>query len=131
MAWDCKTMPWKNAYVQEFEGVPFQFFLQQLNDEKSKLYMQKYMVPNSKENNINGIAQVNIYGTLTEKDKDIIKALFLNYDTQEEVITVSIGTQIISFIDSDTYKVEVLVDCNNSEYSMRQLGIGDLLIRNT
>jgi hypothetical protein len=126
-----KTMPWKNSYIQEFEGVPFQFFLQQLNDEKSKSYMQQYMVTNSKENNINGISQVKIYGALTEKDKNIIKALFQNYDVQGETITVSIGTQLVSFIESDTYKIEVLLDCNNKEFSKKELGIGNLLIQNT
>ena len=40
-----KTMPWKNSYLPKFKVMPFQFFLQQLNDEKSKAFMQKYMVP--------------------------------------------------------------------------------------
>jgi hypothetical protein len=42
-----KTMPWRNAYLPEFTGVPFQFFLQQMNDEKSRNFMEQYMVPNT------------------------------------------------------------------------------------
>lgn len=126
-----RTMPWKNSYLPKFEGVPFQFFLQQLNDEKSKEFMQQYMVPNSRENNIQGISQVKIYGALTEKDKSIISALFANYSETEGTITVELGTQTISFIESNTYKVEVLLDCNHSEYTAKQLEIGNLLIRNS
>ena len=75
-----KTMPWRNSYLPEFEGVPFQFFLQQLNDEKSKNYMEQYMVPNSRDNDIEGISEVIIYGNLTENDKRIIYALFDDYE---------------------------------------------------
>ncbi len=123
-----KTMPWKNSYLPKFEGMPFQFFLQQLNDEKSKEYMQKYMVPNSRENNINGILEVKIYGILTEQDKNIIKALFNDYTVTDSTITVSLGNQIISFIESKKYSVEVILDCENEEKSTKQLVIGNNLI---
>ncbi len=125
-----KTMPWKNSYLPVFEGVPFQFFLQQMNDEKSKNFMQQYMVPNSNDHNINGISQVNIYGAWTEKDKELIKEIFVDYEVQDDMITISIETQTICCIDSDVYKVEVLLDCSNTEYSKRELEIGNLTIRN-
>ena len=123
-----KTMPWKNAYLPKFEGMPFQFFLQQLNDEKSKAYMQKYMVPNSREKNIEGILEVKIYGTLTEQDKNIIKALFQDYKINASTITASLGHQTISFIESKNHSVEVILDCDNEEMSNKQLEIGDNLI---
>lgn len=123
-----KTMPWKNSYLPKFEGMPFQFFLQQLNDEKSKAYMQKYMVPNSRDTNINGILEVKIYGTLTELDKSIIKALFQDYHIGDHTITVSLGNQIISFVESQEHLVEVILDCDNEEKLTRQLEIGNNLI---
>lgn len=125
-----KTMPWKNSYLPVFEGVPFQFFLQQMNDEKSKDFMRQYMVPNSKEKNINGISQVNIYGAWTEKDKELITKIFSDYVVQDGSITIEIGNQTICCIDSDEYRVEVLLDCNNNEYSKKQLEIGNLMIMN-
>ena len=125
-----KTMPWKNAYLPEFEIMPFQFFLQQLNDEKSKAYMQKYMVPNSNENNINGISEVKIYGNLTKNDKNMINVLFQTYTNKDGIITISIGNQILSFIESNKHKVEVILNCNNEKFSNKQLEIGNVLIRN-
>lgn len=125
-----KSMPWKNSYLPEFEGVSFQFFLQQLDNEKVKSYMQKHMVPNGKEKNINGISEVKIYGTLTEKDKSIIKALFQDYDIQDGTITISIGSQAISFLESEQESIEVLLDCNNGKYSAISVEIENVLIKN-
>lgn len=123
-----KTMPWKNAYLPRFEGVPFQFFLQQMNDEKSKAFMQQYMVPNSRENNINGISEVKIYGTLTEHDQNIIKVLFDDYKINGTEITVSLGKQTISFIESKNYFVEVILDCENENIATKKLEIGENLV---
>lgn len=125
-----KTMPWKNSYLPVFEGVPFQFFLQQMNDEKSKNFMQQYMVPNSKDQNINGISQVKIYGAWTEKDKELIKEIFAHCEVEDKKITIFLDNQTICCIDSDTYKVEVLLDCNHSEYAKRELNMGNLRIGN-
>ncbi|MFY3790757.1 VOC family protein [Ureibacillus sp. MALMAid1270] len=126
-----KTMPWKNSYLPKFEGMPFQFFLQQLNDEKSKAYMQQYMVPNSRETNINGILEVRIYGILTEHDKKIIKALFQEYEIRDSTIIVSLGGQTISFVESEKHSIEVILDCVNEEKSTKQLEIGNLIIKNS
>ena len=126
-----KTMPWKNSYLPKFERMPFQFFLQQLNDEKSKAFMQQYMVPNSREKNIHGILEVKIYGTLVEQDKNIIKALFQDYKINDTTITVSLGRQIISFVESKVHSVEVILDCENEEKSTKQIEIGNnLTIKN-
>ena len=125
-----KTMPWKNSYLPMFEGIPFQFFLQQLNDEKSKAFMQQYMVPNSREMNINGILEVKIYGILTEQDKNIIKVLFQDIEVQDRTITISLGRQTISFVESKNHSVEVILDCANEAKSTKQLEIGNVLIKN-
>ncbi|GGH23822.1 hypothetical protein [Paenibacillus segetis] len=125
-----KTMPWRNSYLPEFKGVPFQFFLQQLNDEKSKNYMEQYMVPNSRENGIEGISEVIIYGELTKGDKEIVYALFDDYDEQDDVLTVSLGNQTIRFINSGTYRVEVILECNNQAHAGTKIELGNLLIRN-
>lgn len=126
-----KTMPWKNAYLPKLEGMPFQFFLQQMNDEKSKTYMQKYMIPNSREKSINGISEVKIFGTLTEQDKAIIQALFQDNKIQDSSITVSLGRQTISFVESDKYAVEILLDCEKKGELTKQLEIGNNLVITT
>lgn len=125
-----RTMPWKNTYIQELEGIPFQFFLQQLNDEKTKAYMQKYMVPNSKEKNINGISEVIIYGALTEKDKQLIMKLFDHATEQEGKIIVPLEKQSIIFIEAEQHSIEVILDCSNEEFNNKQLSFNNVLIRN-
>ncbi|WP_339290313.1 VOC family protein [Paenibacillus sp. FSL E2-0201] len=125
-----RTMPWKNSYIPKFEGVPFQFFLQQMNDEKSLAFMQQYMVPNSRDQNIQGISQVNIYGAWTQKDKKLLKDIFTDVVVQDGMITISLGSQRICCVDAETYRVEVLLDCRNDEYSKKELEVGNLLIRN-
>jgi hypothetical protein len=125
-----RTMPWKNSYLSRFEGVPFQFFLQQMNDEKSLAFMQQYMVPNSREQNIQGISQVNIYGAWTQKDKKLLKDIFTDVVVQDGMISISLGSQRICCMDAETYSVEVLLDCRNDEFSKKQLEVGNLVIRN-
>ena len=124
-----KTMPWKNSYLPKFEGMPFQFFLQQLNDEKSKASMQQYMVPNSRENNINGIKEVKIFGALTEQDKNIIKALFKECEIQDHLITVFLGGQRISFVESEKHSVEVILDCYDEGSGAEQFEFENIIIK--
>ena len=126
-----KTMPWKNAYLPEFEGVPFQFFLQQLDNEKTKLYMQKYMVPNSIEENIHGIVEVIVYGNMTDNDKSILRALFKDYKEHEGKILITIGNQLITFVESENHYVEVILDCSNELYSSKEVKIENVIIRNS
>ncbi|MGE8203088.1 VOC family protein [Heyndrickxia sp. NPDC080065] len=126
-----KTMPWRNSYLPEFEGFPFQIFLQQLNDEKSKAFMQQYMVPNSTENHINGIKEIKVYGKLTINDKNIIRALFQNYEEHEKSMIILLGQQTISFIEADEQYTEILLDCNNKDYSNKHLDIHNVLLINS
>lgn len=125
-----KAMPWRNLYLPEFQGVPFQFFLQQLNDEKTKKYMKKYMVPNSLENEINGISEVLIYGNLSVKDKKILHVLFENYEDKDDIFTIYLDKQKILFIQSEQYKVEVHLTCNNKNYTNKMVNIENLQIKN-
>lgn len=125
-----KTMPWRNAYLPEFKGIPFQFFLQQLNDEKSKQYMEQYMVPNSRDHDITGITEVIIYGELTEDDKKVIFALFDDYEESKDVLKINLGAQTIRFINSTTSKAEVILICNNKAYCNRTVDIHNLQIKN-
>ncbi len=53
-----RTMPWQNSYINFFEGVPLQIGFQQMNDEKSRKFMNEYMIPNSRDNDIIGISEV-------------------------------------------------------------------------
>ncbi|KOS69688.1 hypothetical protein AEA09_14625 [Lysinibacillus contaminans] len=125
-----KTMPWRNLYLPEFQGVPFQFFLQQLDDEKTKNYMKKYMVPNSLDNEISGISEVMIYGELTKEDKKILNALFKNYEDKDDILTIYLEKQRIRFIKSDQYKVEVILTCDNRNYANKLVNIDNLQIKN-
>ncbi|UQZ35884.1 hypothetical protein C2I18_21515 [Paenibacillus sp. PK3_47] len=125
-----KTMPWRNAYLPPFTGMPFQFFLQQMNDEKSRQFMEQYMVPNSRDHGIEGIAEVIIHGTLSTADRGLIYALFKDYQEHQDTLTVTLGAQKIVFIASHTYRVEVVLDCRNPDYAHKQIRAGNLVILN-
>lgn len=88
------------------------------------------MVPNSRDNDIKGISEVIIYGELTQDDKEIIYALFNDYGEQGNSIIINLGPQTIRFIKSNTYRVEVILECNNQEYATKQIDIENLHIRN-
>ena len=126
-----KKMPWRNLYLPELQGVPFQFFLQQLDDEKTKNYMKKYMVPNSLGNEISGISEVMIYGDLTIEDKKILSALFKNYEDKDDILTIYLEKQKISFIKSNQYKVEVLLTCDHKNFANTTVTIDNLQIKNS
>jgi hypothetical protein len=126
-----KTMPWRNAYLPPFTGIPFQFFLQQMNDDKSRQFMEQYMVPNSSGNRIEGISEVVIYGSLSSSDRELVSALFTDCREDKDTLTVTLGTQKIVFIPSDTYRVEVVLNCNNQNYIHKQIDAGNLRIRNS
>ena len=124
-----RTMPWKNAYIEEFDHLPFQFFLHEMNDDISRNFMEQYMVPNSIENGIKGIKKVKIYGVLSERDKTLLRLLFNDYKEQDGVITITMENQSIQFLESNNYRVEVLLDCENKNYFKNELKLENILIK--
>lgn len=125
-----KTMPWRNSYLPALKGVPFQFFLQQLNDEKSKNFMEQYMVPNSRDHGIEGISEVVIYGHLEEEDRKILFALFDQYEESEGSLKFLMGTQAVHFIESDTYRVDVKLNCTDEAFANKSIDLHNLHIMN-
>ncbi|MBJ6364293.1 hypothetical protein JFN88_24045 [Paenibacillus sp. MAHUQ-46] len=125
-----RTMPWRNAYLTALQGVPLQIFLQQMKDEKSRSFMNQYMVPNSRDNAINGIREVIIYGELTDDDKRLLRALFDNCEEQEDELTVRLQSQVIRFIKSAEHKTEVILQCDNQELADKTLQLHNIHIRN-
>lgn len=126
-----RTMPWQNAYIAQLQGVPFQFFLQQMNDEKSRTFMEQYMVPNSTEHQIDGISEIIIYGQLTIEDKKLLKALFDHYEENEQGILIQLGSQTIRFKHANTYKVDVHLKCNNQQFQNKKVSIHNVQIINS
>ncbi|MGE7873551.1 VOC family protein [Bacillus paramycoides] len=125
-----KTMPWKNAYIQPMKGMPFQFFLQQMKDQKSREYMEKYMYPNSAEKGVAGIIAVKLYGELTNEDRNIISCLFSDVINEEEEIIVRLKNQAIHLIQSNEHFVEIVLDCKNEVYKGRKLEIENVILIN-
>lgn len=126
-----RTMPWKNAYVQPFKGLPFQIFLQQMKDEKARDFMRQYMVPNSRENNINGIKGMKITGQLTSDDKEVIKKVFNKVYVEDKVMKVTLESgQFILFEESDTHEVFVYTDCKNAMFTGKSVQIENITIVN-
>lgn len=107
-------MPWRNSYLSFFEKVPFQIGFQQIKDKKSLEYMRRQMEPNSRQNHIEGISKVVIYGGFTDKEFDRLSAVFesrANRKVDEEgraCLEVRLNSkQKLELIEASNYKVEV------------------------
>lgn len=104
-----KTMPWRNSYMNFFHNVPMQIGFQQMDDVLTKTKLQKYMVPNSKENNITGIKSIRINGDFLTEELEMLKAVFPKHVEEEgKQLTIQLekGQQLI-FVKAETYTVEV------------------------
>lgn len=103
-----RTMPWMNSYIEFFEGVPLQLGFQQMKDQKSRDFMNQYMFPNSKDEGVEGITSIEVYGNLTNRDIDILKVVFKDKITIDGNVIVKVNeSQKIIFIESDVHKVIV------------------------
>ncbi|MGE7884029.1 VOC family protein [Bacillus sp. NPDC094077] len=125
-----KTMPWKNAYIQPMKGMPFQFFLQQMKDQKSREYMEKYMYPNSVEEGVTGIVAVKLYGEVTNEDRNIIGCLFSDVTNEEKEIIIRLKNQVIHLIQSNEHFIEIMLDSNNEAHKGKKLNIENITLIN-
>ena len=126
-----KVMPWQNCYSDFLEGIPLQIGFQQMNDEKSREFMEQYMVPNSRDNNIIGISKVIIRGTLTNNDKKLISNIFDRNIIKTEPLTIQLNQQqILVFEESDNYLVHIITRCNNQDFNNKKISIENIDIEN-
>lgn len=126
-----RTMPWQNSYINFFEGVPLQIGFQQMNDEKSRKFMNEYMIPNSRDNDIIGISEVIVRGPLTNNDIKLINNIFDIYITQTEPLTIQLNQQhVLVFEDSESYSVDIITKCNNKSFNNKSISIENIAIKN-
>lgn len=126
-----RTMPWKNSYINFFQGIPLQIGLQQMKDDKSREFMNQYMVPNSRDNNIVSIKKVIIKGPFTKVDIKLIDDVFNEYIVEKDPIMIKLGKeQILIFEESDKYHVDIFTKCNNKIFSGKELTIENVTIYN-
>lgn len=104
-----RRMPWRNCYLPFFEGVPFQIGFQEMKDDKSREFMSTYMVPNARENGINGIYKAVIEGAFTENDFALIASVFGEaVQRKKESIVISLYQgQVLELVKSNLYKVNL------------------------
>lgn len=126
-----RVMPWKNCYVNFLEGIPLQIGFQQMNDEKSREFMNEYMVPNSRENNITGISKVVIKGALTNNDKKLISSIFDREIIETDPITIQLNKdQILVFEEAENYAVNIVTNCNNEKFDNETIKIENIEVKN-
>ena len=113
-----RRMPWRNCYVPFFEGVPMQIGFQEMKDEKSRDFMNQYMVPNSRDNGIMGINRVIVKGQFTENDLAMISAIFgeLAHKNESIIKVVLPSTQIIEFVSDTYYQTEIYTDSSRGDF---------------
>jgi hypothetical protein len=113
-----RRMPWRNCYIPFFEGIPLQIGFQEMKDEKSRDFMNQYMVPNSRDNGIKGINKVIIKGQFTENDFDLISTVFGNTAYKHETsIKIKLPlNQIIEFVTDIYYKIDIYTDSSKGDF---------------
>lgn len=127
-----RTMPWRNSYISFFEGIPLQISFQQMKDNKSREFIHQYMVPNSTDNQINGIKTIIVKGKLTDNDKRKIKNIFEDsYEKDNEIIVKLIKNQEIIFRNSNDYEIEVFTCCENNVLKSKEIVIENLKVNNS
>lgn len=112
-----RRMPWKNCYLPFFDKVPFQIGFQEMKDDKSRDFMSQYMVPNSRDNGIDGIYRVVINGPYTSKDFNTLMLIFGEKAHKENhLIKVELSeSQSIEFIQNELYQVELFTNANTNQ----------------
>lgn len=112
-----RRMPWRNSYIPFFESVPFQIGFQEMKDDKSRKFMNQYMVPNSRENGINGIYQVIIKGEYSDNDLNVILAVFGDkaHKTNNFIEVQLDETQSLKFIKEKEFHIELFTNRNTNK----------------
>ena len=122
-----RTMPWRNSYFPFFEGIPLQIGLQQMKDEKSVQFMRQYMVPNARDNGINGIEEIKIKGPFTDSDFQLINKIFKTKESIDNGVVVYLdNNQKLFFEYADEYKVDIRTASNDVKHS--EIKIENMLV---
>lgn len=113
-----RRMPWRNCYAPFFENVPFQIGFQEMKDEKSRDFMNQYMVPNARDFGINGIYRAVVKGQYTVRDFDVIRKIFgQQADMEHDSIQVKLnGEQSVEFVKDETYQIELYTNSNTGKF---------------
>ncbi|WP_297418000.1 hypothetical protein [Clostridium sp.] len=126
-----RTMPWQNCYINFFEGISLQIGFQQMKDEKTRKFMEGYMVPNSKDNDITGISKIVIKGPLTSADEKLIETIFDEYIIHKEPLTIKLNSeQLIVFQNSENFNAGIFTICNNLDLCDKNVSIENVTIYN-
>lgn len=114
-----KKLPWRNSYLPFFKEVPFQLGFQQLKNKETRMNMRKRMIPNSSDNGIQKITEIEISGKFSDIEFDMLKKVFINTREDNNKIEILLNSnQKISFIKSDNYFVNVRMDSNCEKYTV-------------
>ena len=122
-------MPWQNSFLNFFENIPLQIGFQQMDSEKIRKGLEKYMVPNSYENNISGITNIHIAGDFTSSDFSILRTVFENTRDHENQLIVQLEhSQNIIFEKTNVYSVTVTLKNDNSSFSRKTCKVENILL---
>lgn len=89
-----------------------------MKDDKSRDFMNQYMIPNSRDVGIDGVYRVVISGCYTARDFDIIMKIFGERARKEEnTIYVKLNDeQFIEFAKDNSYQIELFTNSNTGKF---------------
>ena len=89
-----------------------------MKDEKSRDFMNQYMVPNSREFGINGIYQAVMKGLYTVNDFNMIMKIFGQRASMERdriCVKLSKG-QSVEFVKEEAFQIELYTDSKTGKF---------------
>lgn len=112
-----RRMPWRNCFIPFFENVPFQIGFQEMKDDRSREFMNQYMVPNARENGIDGICRVIIKGNYSDNDFNMIAKVFGDMSHKESnLVKLKLNEmQLIEFVKDTDYHIELFTNTNSNK----------------
>lgn len=126
-----RTMPWRNAYLPFLESIPVQIGFQQMKDDKSRQMMAQYMVPNSRDNGIQGVRELVLECAYTDHDLATFSHVLGVPDINDgEAVFTLKGAQRLILRRAAEYRVIVTTECNNVQYQSRTCTVENINIRN-
>lgn len=127
-----KTMPWRSIFTPPIPGTDIQICFGELDSEEMMEKMKEYMVPNSKENGIEGIREANLKGKFNQDGIDYIKKIFPQALVVDNKIVYDMGETRLSFeMDEDEdIKLELKSLTTNKELQGKGFEIENVQVIN-
>lgn len=121
----CKTK-FKYMTFKPLKNLNLIFCFREIDTSSDLLDYQKAMTPNSSKSDITGVKEIKIYGTFTKQDFEVLTQIFdTSYISEGEFSAEIYDNQTLTFITSETSKVEIQLEVRGKVFKGKEINILD------